>query len=249
MKQDEIEQLKAEIDHIFESGANEIRILNTVKTFIERRYESNHLLSKKPSVSDEEIEKMASKYNLYKDEIRPFISGATAFRDTYLKAVDCSLIAERFASLQTQEKDKEIAELKEARDEREELIKAFDAIRMEFEGRKWLMEGRGNYRYDDEKYKEEVRYIMDAFNEINGNLWRKIKSKTFEYRNAIESPLKSTIESQQKEIEELKRAIEDEKKVCLRVMDYNSELESQLSEVTKERDKYKQAFFNTQQKF
>lgn len=83
MKQDEIEQLKAEIDHIFESGANEIRILNTVKTFIERRYESNHLLSKKPSVSDEEIERMASKYNLYRDEIRPFISGATAFRDTY----------------------------------------------------------------------------------------------------------------------------------------------------------------------
>ncbi len=112
--------------------------------------------------------------------------------------------AEEFASLQTQEKDKEIAELKEARDEREELIKAFDAIRMEFEGRKWLMEGRGNYRYDDEKYKEEVRYIMDAFNEINGNLWRKIKSKTFEYRNSIESPLKSTIESQQKEIESLK---------------------------------------------
>lgn len=61
--------------------------------------------------------------------------------------------------------------------------------------------------------------------------------------------LQSTIESQQKEIEELKRAIEDEKKVCLRVMDYNSELESQLSEVTKERDKYKLAFFNTQQKF
>ena len=52
-----------------------------------------------------------------------------------------------------------------------------------------------------------------------------------------------------KEIAELKRAIEDEKKVCLRVMDYNSELESQLSEVTKERDKYKLAFFNTQQKF
>lgn len=59
----------------------------------------------------------------------------------------------------------------------------------------------------------------------------------------------ASLQTQQKEIEELKRAIEDEKKVCLRVMDYNSELESQLSEVTKERDKYKLAFFNTQQKF
>lgn len=97
-----------------------------------------------------------------------------------------------YASLQTQEKDKEIAELKAERDS----------------------------------------HFQDSQDLRNTNF-----------------DLQSTIESQQKEIEELKRAIEDEKKVCLRVMDYNSELESQLSEVTKERDKYKLAFFNTQQKF
>lgn len=99
----------------------------------------------------------------------------------------------------------EVEGLKEARDEREELIKAFDAIRSEFEGRKWLMEGRGNYTYDDEGYKLEVRYIMDAFNEINDNLWRKIKSKTFEYRQAIEKPLQSTITTQAEEIKELEK--------------------------------------------
>jgi len=89
----------------------------------------------------------------------------------------------------------------QAMDEREVLIKAFDAVRKEFKGRTWLMEGRGCYPYNDDRYKEEVRYIMDAFNEINKNVWKEIKSKTFEYRNIIEKPLLekiSKLESQLK---------------------------------------------------
>ena len=93
-------------------------------------------------------------------------------------------------SRQTQEKDKEIAELKSS-------LACSERFRIE---------DAASHNYEK---------IQD---------WERIKK------------LQSTIESQQKEIEELKRAIEDEKKVCLRVMDYNSELESQLSEVTKERD-------------
>jgi len=35
------EQLKLEINHIFESGANEIRVFEMVKNFIDRRYSNN----------------------------------------------------------------------------------------------------------------------------------------------------------------------------------------------------------------
>ena len=90
---------------------------------------------------------------------------------------------------------------KELLDEREVLIKAFDSIRASFQGRSWILEGRGAYPYDDERYKEEVRYIMDEFEEINKSLWRQIKSKSFEYRNSIEAPLLNRI----KELESIQQ--------------------------------------------
>jgi DNA repair exonuclease SbcCD ATPase subunit len=93
-------------------------------------------------------------------------------------------------------------------DEREALIKAFDAVRKEFKGRTWLMEGRGCYPCNDDRYKEEVRYIMDAFNQINSDLWRQIKSKTFEYRNAIEKPLLDKIGEMEETINELEKKVE-----------------------------------------
>jgi len=69
----------------------------------------------------------------------------------------------------------------EAIREREALYHAYDKIRSLFRGRKWIMEGRGAYPYNDERYKEEVRYIMDEFEEINKDLHTQIKSKSFEY--------------------------------------------------------------------
>ena len=38
MEAKDLKQLEMEIQHIFDSGANEIRILNMVKIFIEQRY-------------------------------------------------------------------------------------------------------------------------------------------------------------------------------------------------------------------
>jgi len=38
MNQEFTRQLKLEIDHIFESGANEVRILNMVEAFIDKRF-------------------------------------------------------------------------------------------------------------------------------------------------------------------------------------------------------------------
>lgn len=99
---------------------------------------------------------------------------------------------------------KENAELRrigqQAMDEREVLIKGYDAIRKLFKSRDWLMEGRGCYPYNDDRYKQEVRYIMDAFNEINKNVWRDIKSKTFEYKKAVEKPLLEKISELEKSI-------------------------------------------------
>lgn len=43
MNQVEAEQLRMEIAHIFESGANEIRIFEMVKSFTERRSQVNKL--------------------------------------------------------------------------------------------------------------------------------------------------------------------------------------------------------------
>lgn len=75
----------------------------------------------------------------------------------------------------------------EAIKEREVMIKAFDEIRKCFNGRTWLMEGSGCYAWDDDEYKMEVKYLMDEFDAIEKNVWKNIKSKTFEARQIIES--------------------------------------------------------------
>lgn len=62
--------------------------------------------------------------------------------------------------------------------EREVLIQAFSQVTKEFEGREWLMQGRGAYPYDDERYKEEVKYLMDSFQMIKQTMWGVIKSTT-----------------------------------------------------------------------
>lgn len=62
------------------------------------------------------------------------------------------------------------------------------------------MDGRGCYPFNDQEYRKEVGYLFEAFERIKLDMWSKIKSKTFEYKNKIEAPLI-------KEIEELKSQI------------------------------------------
>lgn len=94
-------------------------------------------------------------------------------------------------------------DVSEVYDEREALFQAFDKIRASFKGRHWLMEGRGCYPYDDERYKEEVRYIMDEFEEINTNLWKQIKSKSFEYKEKLRKDIIAELQAQSPLREEL----------------------------------------------
>jgi len=53
MNQKDKEQLELEINHIFESGANEIRIFNMVVDFIEKNY-----VEKDKSIQKDEIKKV-----------------------------------------------------------------------------------------------------------------------------------------------------------------------------------------------
>ncbi len=87
--------------------------------------------------------------------------------------------------------------------ESEIMIKAFAAVQEIFEGRTWLIEGRGAYPYNDDRYKEEVRYIMDEFNEVKTKAWKQIESKSFEYRDSIIKPYQDQITNLQSEKEEL----------------------------------------------
>lgn len=69
--------------------------------------------------------------------------------------------------------------------EKEVMMKAFDDVRKIFEGRAWIMEGRGSYPYNDDRYKEEVRYLYNEFDAIQKATWAKIKSKSIDYRHQI----------------------------------------------------------------
>ncbi len=70
-------------------------------------------------------------------------------------------------------------------DEKEVLAQAFDKTNRLFHLRSWIMEGRGNYTDNDDRYKEEVRYLYDEFQQLYKDTWGKIKSKSFEYRHKI----------------------------------------------------------------
>lgn len=87
--------------------------------------------------------------------------------------------------------------------EREVLIKAFSDVSKEFEGRKWIMDGRGCYSFDDDEYRKEVSYLFESFEKIKSEMWSNIKSKTFEYKNNIEAPLLSKISDMQKMLEKV----------------------------------------------
>jgi len=79
----------------------------------------------------------------------------------------------------------------QATDEVEVLIKAFAEINQIFNSRRWILDGRGNYEFDDEGYKNEVNNIFDEFKNIKEQMWSNIKSKTADYREKI---LKNNLE-------------------------------------------------------
>lgn len=85
--------------------------------------------------------------------------------------------------------------------EKEVMIAAFAKIMNAFKLRDWIMQGRGCYPYNDDRYKEEVRYLYDEIEKIENDTWKNIKTKTFEYREKIIAEYKK--ESASSEITEV----------------------------------------------
>ena len=46
------------------------------------------------------------------------------------------------------------------------LAKALEDVVKEVDGRRWLCEGRGPYKYDDERYRQEAGWAFDAIHKI-----------------------------------------------------------------------------------
>jgi hypothetical protein len=87
--------------------------------------------------------------------------------------------------------EKELQELKAGQGlgndahEKEIIMQAFEKVTQLFEGRTWIMDGRGSYPYNDDRYKEEVRYMYDEFEAIRKDTWANIHSKSVDYRKQI----------------------------------------------------------------
>lgn len=82
-------------------------------------------------------------------------------------------------------RDMEGVKISDDAHEKEVMMQAFDRVRQIFESRDWIMEGRGSYPYNDDRYKEEVRYLFDEFEAIRKDTWANVKTKSFEYRKRI----------------------------------------------------------------
>ena len=66
-EQDE-KQLWIEIEHIFDSGANELRVFNMVKSFIEKRYQAFHIATSWVAASEKlpSVEQNGNKVLIYR---------------------------------------------------------------------------------------------------------------------------------------------------------------------------------------
>jgi hypothetical protein len=87
--------------------------------------------------------------------------------------------------LRTESNQQPVEQISQDAHEKEVMMKAFGKVRQLFEGRQWIMEGRGSYLYNDDRYREEVRYMYDEFNALVKDTWANIKSNSSEYRQAI----------------------------------------------------------------
>lgn len=88
---------------------------------------------------------------------------------------------------------KEETDILEELGEKEVMIQSFDKVRQLFEMRSWIMDGRGSYPYNDDRYKEEVRYLYEEFDALRKEVWKNIKTKTFEYREKIIADYQSSL--------------------------------------------------------
>ncbi len=78
-----------------------------------------------------------------------------------------------------------VEQIRQDTHEKEIMMKAFVKVRQIFEGRQWIMDGRGSYPYNDDRYREEVRYMYNELDALVKDTWANIKSHSSDYRRAI----------------------------------------------------------------
>ena len=57
-------------------------------------------------------------------------------------------------------------------DGEKKLRLALRAILDEIESRKWILDGRGSYEWDDDRYRQETRWVMEAVTKIANDALR-----------------------------------------------------------------------------
>ncbi len=88
-------------------------------------------------------------------------------------------------------------------EEREACLQAISKINDSFRSREWITEGRGSYPYDDERYKQEVRFIFDELQGFISDVHRQVKATTCDYRIEVEKQIKSENDKLRKELAEV----------------------------------------------
>lgn len=159
-------------------------------------------MTKDPQLLIDALDKIAYTVKHLQDEARASggqLDGIAAFQiandPRYLKKIAAEALASYAGSAEPPT---------QAEAEREVMIQAFDKVRKLFEMRSWIMEGRGCYPYNDDRYREEVRYLYDEFDALQKDVWSNIKSKTFEYRAKIIIDYRASLEPSEHSIKYLK---------------------------------------------
>lgn len=132
--------------------------------------------------------------------VNDVIAGRTPTSNGELKTI--------LTELEIQELKEENERLIQDRDEKEILINALDQFRTAFHSRQWLTEGRGNYTHDDDRYKLEVKYLLDEFEKINRKAWAANQDKDTRLSEIFSQRVSS-------EVADLREALELARKVLI----------------------------------
>ena len=89
-----------------------------------------------------------------------------------------------------------------------DLWQVTNAIRKEIESREWIVEGRGSYTFDDEKYREEAGYAFDAIRDIIRDV-QPPAQKRFKEVMANATTVQQKVEEARAQIAELSKKLDD----------------------------------------
>lgn len=98
-----------------------------------------------------------------RDELQRQLAEAMEMREAYHAVSVASLRAENTMKQERDAASEQVRALVEAvKVESDALFNVINGVKKELSSRDWLLEGRGPYRYDDDRYREEAGLAFDA---------------------------------------------------------------------------------------